>query len=97
MHSVTWHEYIYDASVATCQQSFDVLSIRGMPTQNRQNPSTTITCHGFNKGVEHFSHNSLLTLLLFELKAKIPPIFDVWLTVHRNSVWIRKTNQMSVK
>ena len=22
--------------------------------------------------------------------------FDVWLTVHRNSVWIRKTNQMSL-
>ena len=21
---------------------------------------------------------------------------DVWLTVHRNSVWIRKTNQMSL-
>jgi len=22
--------------------------------------------------------------------------FDVWLTVHRNSVWIRKTNKMSL-
>ena len=22
--------------------------------------------------------------------------FDVWLTVHRNSVWIRKTNYMSL-
>jgi len=79
MHSVTWHEYIYDASVASYQQDFDVLSIRGMPVQNRQNHSTTITCHGFNKSVDHFSYSSLLTLLLFELKAKIPPFLNALL------------------
>ena len=79
MHSVTWHEYIYDASVASYQQSFDVLSIRGMPIQNRQNPSTNITCHVFNKSVDHFSYSSLLTLLLFELNTKIPPILNALL------------------
>ena len=31
-----------------------------------------------------------------EKRSNIPRKSDVWLTVHRNSVWIRKTNYMSL-
>ena len=45
--------------------------------------------------VAHTKTDTSITLVNFQMtKVKVdkPKYTDVWLTVHRNSVWIRKTN-----
>jgi hypothetical protein len=59
MHRVTWHEYIYDANAASHLQSFDLRSVRGMPVQNWQHPSTTIT-HRVRKRLYPFFYKRLV-------------------------------------
>ena len=57
--------------------------------------SIAATAHGTNWSVSG-AGETILVMLAFSVHVELIGRADVWWTVHRNSMWIRKTNQMSL-